>query len=1040
MLDPDWGIVHSADSRNLMLLLIWGRGEIDSFVKVYANQEEIHPAATSIGIHNYLGTNPGTTDTDSWLTSPTWGIPGFSDTVDDICHSVILLDAKDTPNIPRFQAHIKGLKLYDPRTTTTVFTRNPALMYRHAALEMGLNVDDDLIEDTADACDTLVNGIKRRQCGIAFKHAARSEDVLQTLAEYAGAFHYLDGDTAKLIPDRPASVSMSFTWDETDGTKKKVRDGSFKLAKKSIKESPNYCTVEYTDTSVYPWRRAFAYPPSFPSGTVIRTNFPLPGIQSYAEANRARIERQNRYDLTDLEISFTAFDEATALEVGDIIDFDTDDLSEKEFRIMGNRANREIGQNDLLAEEYDPAVYSDEHVSDPTYPDHSLPDPDAIPTGPDPDTPLDTVGLVERLWTDEGGKTYSVFDIQWTGVDWFWARYYRVRVYSGNGPLMDQLFRHEGTGETHIATTPPVAQDIQYTIEISIINPANDEGAPSSNTKTGDGKALLPTNINPASMTSLEFGQVVWLEWGEAVDTDLDGYRIKRLSKTDYDAASDDDARWNHANVVQLVHRHDSTQIQLPMQPEGTYMYGVKALDSIPDHESVLAAWIEQEVTVDQAGSISVLGLRPNLNIFSSSFDATDSSADAWNYDSITAPTKAKNAVGLSGKANTASTITDGNASFTLFTGTDQTLDYTPRWHSARAYIRKDVAATKKAAFSTTTNDPSTGALDDGLSVLIDPSDGAVTANWDNGVDRSQYLWDSRIFTSGGYDWIEVVMELCSADPQTRLRAYISPAGEAVGDTASVIVGGVELLPKMSLYEVLGSNPMIIANAATRVTNMWDYEQLGVGRKMTSARNTDTLADRFGAESTDWSTKQSEPWNYGFTFASGMRPEDWDTEDDRSGNWAFSAVSATPLGGATITLQISVALLSAYPTFTNSSGNSVQAEARFMRPKYDVASALNHGMTIQFPCHGSYKGEILSEVLTINVPESGQPYAFTWASSFTQTPDFSPSLIGDEPILYAFENVDKDGGDVRAWAATGHSTITAGDPADCELRVSATGS
>ena len=98
----------------------------------------------------------------------------------------------------------------------------------------------------------------------------------------------------------------------------------------------------------------------------------MPGIQTYREANRQRIERQNRYNLADLEVELIAFDEALPLERGDIFDVNSPDLVGKRFRCVNVEGAKEIGQWLVQGEEYDPTLYSDTEESEPTYPDTAL--------------------------------------------------------------------------------------------------------------------------------------------------------------------------------------------------------------------------------------------------------------------------------------------------------------------------------------------------------------------------------------------------------------------------------------------------------------------------------------------------------------------------------------------------------------------------------------------------------------------------------------------------------------------------------------------
>jgi len=71
----------------------------------------------------------------------------------------------------------------------------------------------------------------------------------------------------------------------------------------------------------------------------------------------------------------------------------------------------------------------------------------------------------------------------------------------------------------------------------------------------------------------------VALSWIKSIDSDLRGYRVKRLNEADFAAAATPDAQWNHTNAVEVISRIDSTRCALEGQPVGTHYYMVKAED-----------------------------------------------------------------------------------------------------------------------------------------------------------------------------------------------------------------------------------------------------------------------------------------------------------------------------------------------------------------------------------------------------------------------------------------------------------------------------
>lgn len=107
---------------------------------------------------------------------------------------------------PNPSAVVKGRLCYDPRTTSTAWTDNPALCIRDylTNTEFGLGVDSSEIDDTsfieaANICDELVDLAaggteKRYRCNGSFETSAEPASVLDQLAQsMAGLVAYVGG-------------------------------------------------------------------------------------------------------------------------------------------------------------------------------------------------------------------------------------------------------------------------------------------------------------------------------------------------------------------------------------------------------------------------------------------------------------------------------------------------------------------------------------------------------------------------------------------------------------------------------------------------------------------------------------------------------------------------------------------------------------------------------------------------------------------------------------------------------------------------------
>ena len=107
------------------------------------------------------------------------------------------------PNgIPVITALVKGKKLYDPRTSTTVWSDNPALCLRdYLTSKYGLeenivNIDDTLVISSANICDqtNTIAGTTRYTCNGSFTTASTPYDMMsELLKSMGGSLWYAQG-------------------------------------------------------------------------------------------------------------------------------------------------------------------------------------------------------------------------------------------------------------------------------------------------------------------------------------------------------------------------------------------------------------------------------------------------------------------------------------------------------------------------------------------------------------------------------------------------------------------------------------------------------------------------------------------------------------------------------------------------------------------------------------------------------------------------------------------------------------------------------
>ena len=160
-------------------------------------------------VRKYLGAAGQTADAAMIAALP--GVWTSAHTMTGLAYLVVELDYDPDAfpsGLPNVSALVRGAKLYDPRTSTTTWSENPALMMRYVATspllgrQTAATVNDASVITAANACDVaaayLVNGRTYNRAlytaGLTVKSGTRAKDVLDDLARaMAGRWVFVDG-------------------------------------------------------------------------------------------------------------------------------------------------------------------------------------------------------------------------------------------------------------------------------------------------------------------------------------------------------------------------------------------------------------------------------------------------------------------------------------------------------------------------------------------------------------------------------------------------------------------------------------------------------------------------------------------------------------------------------------------------------------------------------------------------------------------------------------------------------------------------------
>ena len=312
-----WGNI----STDLVVGYVWGVGEIDAIEQVQIN--DLNGGSISgVTLTHYLGTTTQGVDATLVAANASYadtmrfdvgnGLRGISYTVARIT------SAAAVGGWPRARATIRGRKLYDPRTGTTVYSDNPALATGDLITDKdygaGLTVLG--LSEAADWDDTLLGGAaKRAQIALTLTEGrAIDPGWLDILSVYAECGYVHEGSSIRLIPDAPVDLGAAPTIDAS-----LIIANSLRVQAVNDIDTPTEVEIIYTlpSSATTPWPNASnSY--ATPSVQRIPTSIRLEGVYRSTEAGnkaKARLARlTNR-----VSVSFQTTDSGIVRQAGDVV-------------------------------------------------------------------------------------------------------------------------------------------------------------------------------------------------------------------------------------------------------------------------------------------------------------------------------------------------------------------------------------------------------------------------------------------------------------------------------------------------------------------------------------------------------------------------------------------------------------------------------------------------------------------------------------------------------------------------------------------------
>ena len=470
------------------------------------------------------------------------------------------------PNgVPQVTATIKGKKVYDPRTDTTVWSDNPALCLRdylangYGLAEDTANIDDALVASAANVCDQTNTdaGTTRYTCNGAFTTNVTPYDILSDmLTSMGGLLWYAQGEW-RMKPAYWVAPTVTFTEDDLRSsiavkTRHSRRD-NFNTVRGTFRgEESDWQVTDYPEVT----NSAFI---SADGGQESVADIELPFTDNSIEARRiARIAlERNRQQLT-VSASFGL--RAFQVQVGDVVNLTIDRFgwSSKAFEVVSwtfglvdnsdlqvQMTLREISES-VFDEIDDGIVYERDNTS--------LLSPFDVPNiGISASARLQIVNekltnIVSVEVTSAASERIGLVELQFKRSS-------------------EASWRSAGTGEAGFFEVVDL-EDSLYDFRARVINTFGVKGQWEVLVNiAATGLAQPPSNVQ--GFTSEVNGAVINLEWDAVPELDLSYYRVRYTPNTV-------NPSWaNSVNYTDKIPR-PATSVTVPAR-SGTFL--IKAID-----------------------------------------------------------------------------------------------------------------------------------------------------------------------------------------------------------------------------------------------------------------------------------------------------------------------------------------------------------------------------------------------------------------------------------------------------------------------------
>lgn len=568
-------IVHleaTDDDQYLHMVIVLAAHEIDSIQSVYFDDEEITISGNDTtspdkydGLVKIYQVNKGTSgNIPSALISDTSWTSNHVLTDQAYLYARLEYSADAFPTgLPNISAVVRGRKVYDTRSETTAYSRNPAMIIRNYLMDStyGLGVTSAEIDEAAfiaaaNVCDESVTldggGTENRYQldGRVDTGQTPKSNIEDLLTAMNGSLYYVNG---KWAVKAGAYTTPTVTLDEDDlagglsiTTSNSARDSFNAIKGQFVSPETEYQPSDYPEITSSTFE-------SEDNSERRYMNLDLPYTTSSSMAQRVakQVLYRNRQEITlTARFKLTAFQ----FQVGDTIMINNTRMgfSSKPFEVVNWQlafTDNEVAVDCVLTET-NSAVYAWNAEETAFQQDNTT-----LPSGVSPPTPQNLT-LTATAVVNDDGITIPAIQVDWDVVNAGFVQYYEIQYKrlggeedygsitvshtdSENWGLITDSFTSEEdygltnepilspdaqynsvVGTTNSFTIIPVLNGYDYNVRVRSINSFGARSTFTSATLASAGDTTPPGT--PSLLTSNALYKAIELTWTNPGDQDLD--------------------------------------------------------------------------------------------------------------------------------------------------------------------------------------------------------------------------------------------------------------------------------------------------------------------------------------------------------------------------------------------------------------------------------------------------------------------------------------------------------------------------------------